>query len=169
MILFAEQRPDLFTRLGLAERTHKGIVTKHAGHIFQGAQMIPGPILRRHQQDEHVHRFTVEAIETNARPRQGHRAYKALDTLVFGMGYGHTAPNSGRAQKFALKDRLDDFFGVTRFEKTPPPKLPTISRIADSLLIAVNSGIMASRTTKSVMHARFSFHPAVNFTPARAA
>src|SRR5579883_2494003 len=45
MIRFAQQIPDRLARRGLAERAHEPVVAQAPRHIFQGAEVIAGPVL----------------------------------------------------------------------------------------------------------------------------
>src|SRR5262245_19739838 len=69
----AEQVPDGFARSGLAQRTDEAVVAEAARDVFQGAEMIARPVLRRDQHHEHVHRLAVERVErlTVLRHRDG--------------------------------------------------------------------------------------------------
>src|SRR5262249_21340804 len=108
MIRFVEQLPDVVARSRMAQRAHKAVVPKAARHIFQGAQMIAGPVLWRDQQHDHMHWLAVETVEWYAASRNGHRADQALDRIMLAMRDCHRSANPGRAQELALENCLDD-------------------------------------------------------------
>ena len=61
--------------------------------------MIAGPILRRNEQDEHVHRLAVEALEGNAVDRNGDGADEFVDAGVFGVRDGDAATDAGATEQ----------------------------------------------------------------------
>src|SRR5262249_32319338 len=61
-----QQRPDRLAVGGLAQGADEAIVAQTAGDVFQGAEMVARPILRRNQQDKHVDGLAIEAIKVDA-------------------------------------------------------------------------------------------------------
>src|SRR6185437_16976737 len=101
MVGSVEQSDDFFLCRGCPQRADETIVAQRTRHVLQGAQMIAGSILRRNEQDEHMNRLSVEAIEGDTLGREGHGADESLDTVVLGMGDGNAPTDAGRAEKLA--------------------------------------------------------------------
>src|SRR5256885_463781 len=83
MIGLLEQRPDSVARHGFLQGVDEAVIAQAAGDVFQGTQVVARPVLRRDQQDKHVDRLAVEAVEGDAAFRQGHRADEAFNAVVF--------------------------------------------------------------------------------------
>ena len=70
-----------------------------------------------------VDRFTIDTVEGDAGPRHGHGAHQAIDTGVLGMRDGDGPANAGRAELFALEDRLDDVLAIGVLELPRGPQV----------------------------------------------
>jgi len=67
LLKLAQQVPNRFARRRLSKGANEAVVAEAARDIFQGAQMVPWPILRRDQQNKDMHRFAVQALEAYTR------------------------------------------------------------------------------------------------------
>src|SRR5262249_49096139 len=118
MVELAQEVPDSVATGGFAERADEAVVAEAARDVFQGAQMIPGAVLRRNEHDEQVDRFAVEAIERDAAAADGDGAHQAIDAGMLGVRDGDAAADAGRAQQLAFEDGLDDVFRLAGLEVT---------------------------------------------------
>src|SRR5262245_6739933 len=117
-----DQVPDDLAGGGLAEGPDEAVVPQAAGDVFQGPQVVAGTVLGRDEQDEHVDRLAVEAVEAHPRARQGHGADEAVHAAVLGVGDGHAAADAGGAEQLALEDRLDDVLRLVPLEVAGGPQ-----------------------------------------------
>src|SRR5262249_45274446 len=114
--LIVKQVPDSVARRRVLQGADKRIVAQTARYIFQRPQVIAGPILRRDQHDEDVHRLAVQALQGDTRVRHADRADEAVDARVFGVRNGDAPADAGRAELLALEDGLDDLLRLARLE-----------------------------------------------------
>src|SRR5947207_8262814 len=98
LIGLAQQFPNCLSRLGLPESSNKAIVPENPGHVFQSAEMVARPILRRDQQNKDMHWLSVQAVESDPISGQGQRADQLVHTGMLGVRNGHAPPNSRGAQ-----------------------------------------------------------------------
>src|SRR5262249_41118717 len=85
-------------------------------NIFQGAEVIAGPVLRRDEQDEHMDRLSIETVEGHPGAGQGDGADQPLDAGVLGMRGGDASADAGGAEQFAVQDGLNDIFELAPLE-----------------------------------------------------
>src|SRR5207249_2408633 len=80
-----EESRDGLAAAGRPQGLDKAVVAQGARHVLQGAEVVAGAVLRRDEQDEHVHRLAVEAVEADAAGGDGDRAEQLLDAAVLGV------------------------------------------------------------------------------------
>ncbi len=109
------------------------------------------------QQEQDIDVFSVEAGKIDSLLREGDGRDQPIDGRMFRMRDGDAHPDAGRAELFTLQNRRDDALLVFGADAAAFPRLSTSARIADSLVVACNSGRIASLTTKSVIFIKCSF------------
>src|SRR5262245_2166266 len=95
-----DHSPHLVSGLAHPKLLNERVVSQRAYDVLERPEVIGRLVLGRNEQEKHVNRFTVEAVERNPGRRQSDRSYQLTDRRVAGMGNGDPAADPRGAKPF---------------------------------------------------------------------